>query len=91
MLGYAYGHTPGAALTQNAASCGYIGWRDVITDLGCGQQVAFYGVGLNLSSILTSDLLTRAGIGSTVNPSDLTSTLGIYESLRNVVIGLLKN
>ncbi|KAN0107567.1 inorganic phosphate transporter [Russula decolorans] len=50
-------------------------------------DVAFYGLGLNSSSILTSDLLTRAKIGSTV--TDLTSTLGIYESLHNVVIGSL--
>jgi PHS family inorganic phosphate transporter-like MFS transporter len=53
------------------------------------QQVAFYGLGLNSSSILTSDLLTRAGIGSPVTPSDLTTTLSIYESLHNVVIGSL--
>ena len=59
--------------------------------LTCGrrQQVAFYGIGLNSSSILTSALLTRAGIGSTVTPSDLTSTLGIYKSLHNIVIGSL--
>ncbi|KAI0279763.1 major facilitator superfamily domain-containing protein [Russula aff. rugulosa BPL654] len=52
-------------------------------------DVAFYGLDLNSSSILTSALLTQAGIGSPVTPSDLTSTLGIYESLHNVVIGSL--
>jgi MFS transporter, PHS family, inorganic phosphate transporter len=71
----------------DASPISYIGWRDVITDLCRRQQVAFYGLGLNSSSILTSDLLTRAKIGSTV--TDLTSTLGIYESLHNVVIGSL--
>jgi hypothetical protein len=61
----------------------------VITDLRRRQQVTFYGLGLNSSSILTSDLLIRAGIGSPVTPSDLTTTLNIYESLHNVVIGSL--
>lgn len=53
------------------------------------SQVAFYGLSLNSSSILTSDLLTRAGIGSPVTPWDLTTTLGMSESLHNVVIGSL--
>jgi hypothetical protein len=67
----------------------YIGWRDVITDLHHRQQVAFYGLGLNPSSILTSALLTRAEIGSLVTPSGLASPLGIFESLQNVVMGSL--
>ena len=61
----------------------------MITDLRRRQQVAFYGLGFNSSSILTSDLLSRAGIRSLVNRSDLTTTLGIYGSLYNVVIGSL--
>ena len=73
----------------DASPISYIGWRDVITDMRRRQQVAVYGLGLNSSSILTSDLLTRAGIGSPVNPSDLNSTLGIYQSLQNVVLGTL--
>jgi PHS family inorganic phosphate transporter-like MFS transporter len=73
----------------DASPISYIRWCDVITDLRRRQQVAVYGLGLNSSSILTSDLLSRAGIGSFVTPSDLTSTLGIYESLHNVVIGSL--
>ncbi|KAF8501729.1 general substrate transporter [Russula emetica] len=52
-------------------------------------DVAFYGLGFNSFSILTSSLLTRAGIGSPVTASDLTTTLGIYESLHNVFIGSL--
>ena len=61
----------------------------VITDLRGHQQVALYGLGLNSSSILTLAFLTRAGIGSPVTPSGLTSTLGMCESLHNVVIGSL--
>jgi hypothetical protein len=38
-----------------------LGGAMVITDLRRRQQVAFYGLGLNLPSILTSDLLIRAG------------------------------
>jgi PHS family inorganic phosphate transporter-like MFS transporter len=38
---------------------------------------------------LTSSLLTRAGIGSPVTPSDLAATLGTYESLHSIVIGSL--
>jgi MFS transporter, PHS family, inorganic phosphate transporter len=75
----------------DASPISYVGWRDVITDLRLRQQsqVAFYGLSLNSSSILTSDLLTRAGIGSPVTPWDLTTTLGMSESLHNVVIGSL--
>ena len=70
----------------DASPISYIGWCDVITDLHRRQQVAFYGLGLNSSSILTPALLTRAGIGSLVTPSDLNSTLGIFGSLHNIVI-----
>ncbi|KAF8486181.1 phosphate transporter [Russula ochroleuca] len=49
--------------------------------------VAFYGLGLNSASILTSDLLARAGIGST--QSNPQTTLDIYRSLHTVVIGNL--
>lgn len=73
----------------DASLISYIGWCDALTDLRRCQQVTSYGLGLNSSSILTSDLLTRAGIGSPVTPSDLTTTLGIYESLHNVVMGSL--
>jgi MFS transporter, PHS family, inorganic phosphate transporter len=65
----------------DASPISYIGWRDVITDLRGRQQVAFYGLGLNSSSILTSTLLIRAGI--------VTTTLSICESLHNVVFGSL--
>ena len=58
-----------------------------IANLHRFQQVAFYGLGLNSSSILTSSLLTRAGIGSA--PANLDTTKGIYQSLHNVVIGNL--
>ena len=57
------------------------------TNLDRCQQVAFYGLGLDSSSVLTSALLTRAGIGST--PSNLNTTLGIYQSLHSIVIGSL--
>ncbi|KAH9998817.1 major facilitator superfamily domain-containing protein [Russula compacta] len=50
-------------------------------------DVALYGLGLNLSTILTSSLLTQAGIGDVVDPSELNTTLGIYKSLHNLVIG----
>jgi MFS transporter, PHS family, inorganic phosphate transporter len=73
----------------DASPISYVGWRGVIIDLRRRQQVAFYGLGLNSSSILTPALLTRAGIGSPMTPSDLTTTLGIYESLLNIVIGSL--
>ena len=51
------------------------------------KQIAFYGLGLNSSSILTPTLLTRAGIIST--PPDPTTTLAVYQSLHSVVIGNL--
>jgi len=52
-------------------------------------QVAYYGLGLNLSTILTSSLLIRAGIGEVIGPSELDTTLGVYKTLHNVVIGSL--
>jgi len=52
-------------------------------------NVAFYGLGLNLSSILSSSLLTQAGIGEVITPSELNTALGVYKSLRNDVIGSL--
>ncbi|KAI9460365.1 major facilitator superfamily domain-containing protein [Russula earlei] len=52
-------------------------------------DVAFYGLGLNSSSILTSALLTRAGIGDVIDPSELNTTLGIFKSLHNIAIGSL--
>ena len=65
----------------DASPISYTGWRDVITDPRNRQQVAFYGLGLNSSSILTSTLLIRAEI--------VTTTLSICESLHNVVLGSL--
>jgi PHS family inorganic phosphate transporter-like MFS transporter len=54
------------------------------------QQIAFYGLGLNSSSILSPALLTQAGIGSTTrSPPDPTTTLGIYQSLHSVIVGNL--
>ena len=67
----------------------YFRWRDVISNLRGGQQVVLYGLGLNSSSILSSDLLARVGFGSPVTSSVPTTTLGICESLHNVVIGSL--
>jgi len=52
-------------------------------------QVAFYGLALNSSAILTSSLLTRAGIGEVIDPLELNTTLGVYKALHNVVIGSL--
>lgn len=52
-------------------------------------DVAFYGLGLNLSSILSSTLLTQAGIGEVITPSELNTSLGLYKSLRNEIIGSL--
>jgi len=52
-------------------------------------DVAFYGLGLNSSNILTSTLLTRAGIGEVIDPSELPTTLGVYKSLHNIAIGSL--
>jgi MFS transporter, PHS family, inorganic phosphate transporter len=52
-------------------------------------QVAFYGLGLNSSKILTSALLTRAGIGENIDPSELSTSLGVYKSLRNIAEGSL--
>jgi PHS family inorganic phosphate transporter-like MFS transporter len=64
----------------------FLSRRYAVANLHRRQRVAFYGLGLNLSSILTSDILTRAGIGST--PSEL-PTLCIYQSLNNAAIGSL--
>jgi MFS transporter, PHS family, inorganic phosphate transporter len=52
-------------------------------------QVAFYGLGLNSSKILTSALLTRAGIGENIDSSELSTSLGVYKSLRNIAEGSL--
>jgi PHS family inorganic phosphate transporter-like MFS transporter len=52
-------------------------------------QVAFYSLGLNSSTILTSALLSRAGIGEVIESSQLNTTLGIFKSLRKVAIGSL--
>ncbi|KAH9063955.1 major facilitator superfamily domain-containing protein [Lactarius vividus] len=46
--------------------------------------VAFYGLGLNSSAILTSDVLTNAGIGY-----NTTCTLIMYKTLHNVAEGSL--
>jgi len=52
-------------------------------------DVAYYGLGLNLSAILTSPLLIRAGIGEVIGPSELDTTLGVYKTLHNIIIGSL--
>lgn len=52
-------------------------------------QVAFYGLGLNSPTILSSALLTRAGIGEVIGSSELNTTLGTYKALHNIAIGNL--
>ncbi|KAH9041724.1 phosphate transporter [Lactarius pseudohatsudake] len=47
--------------------------------------VAFYGLGLNSSAILTSDVLTNAGIGYNIT----NSTLVMYKTLHNIAEGSL--
>ncbi|KAH8980885.1 phosphate transporter, partial [Lactarius akahatsu] len=53
--------------------------------------VAFYGLGLNSSAILTSEVLTKAGIGYKIQPGELQSnpTLVMYKTLHNVAEGSL--
>jgi PHS family inorganic phosphate transporter-like MFS transporter len=53
----------------------------------CAVQVAFYGLGLNSAKILTSPLLVLAGIGDKIDPSQLSTSFGIYMTLRNVAVG----
>jgi PHS family inorganic phosphate transporter-like MFS transporter len=50
-------------------------------------DVAFYGLGLNSATILTSQVLTLAGI--TKIHSQINSPSGIYETLHNVSVGNL--
>ncbi|KAH9033451.1 phosphate transporter [Lactarius hengduanensis] len=50
--------------------------------------VAFYGLGLNSSAILTSDVLTKAGIGYKIQPGELQSNV-MYKTLHNVAEGSL--
>ncbi|KAF8273354.1 inorganic phosphate transporter [Lactarius quietus] len=52
-------------------------------------DVAFYGLGLNSAAILTSDVLTRAGIGDQIDESQINTPFGIYKTLRNVAEGNL--
>ncbi|KAH9003091.1 phosphate transporter [Lactarius hatsudake] len=58
-------------------------------------DVAFYGLGLNSSAILTSDVLTKAGIGYKILPEELQGNdplvLGarMYKTLHNVAEGSL--
>ncbi|KAH9052863.1 hypothetical protein EDB83DRAFT_2619290 [Lactarius deliciosus] len=53
--------------------------------------VAFYGLGLNSSAILTSDVLTNAGIGYNITSvdSNSNSTLVMYKTLHNIAEGSL--
>ncbi len=52
-------------------------------------QVAFYGLGLNSTTILTSEVLTLAGIGDQIERSQINTPLGIYKTLHNVAEGNL--
>jgi len=52
-------------------------------------DVAFYGLGLNSAAILTSDVLTLAGIGDQIDKSQINTPFGIYKTLRNVAEGNL--
>jgi MFS transporter, PHS family, inorganic phosphate transporter len=66
-----------------------IGMADLRHHTARFTQVAFYGLGLNSSTILTSALLTRAGIGQMIDSSEISTTLGIYKALHNVAVGSL--
>ncbi|KAN0132904.1 inorganic phosphate transporter [Lactarius tabidus] len=52
-------------------------------------DVAFYGLGLNSATILTSEVLTLAGIGDHIPISQINSPLGKYKTLHNVAEGSL--
>jgi PHS family inorganic phosphate transporter-like MFS transporter len=52
-------------------------------------DVAFYGLGLNSATILTSEVLTRAGIGDRIDNSQINTPMGIYTTLHNVSFGNL--
>ena len=52
-------------------------------------QVAFYGLGPNSATILTSEVLTLAGIGDHIPIPQINSPLGIYKTLHNVAEGNL--
>lgn len=52
-------------------------------------QVAFYGLGLNSATILTSEVLTLAGIGDHIPISQINSPVGKYKTLHNVAEGNL--
>ncbi|KAH9003090.1 major facilitator superfamily domain-containing protein [Lactarius hatsudake] len=53
--------------------------------------VAFYGLGLNSSAILTSNVLTNAGIGYNITSveSNSNSTMVMYKTLHNIAEGSL--
>ena len=55
-------------------------------------QVAFYGLGPNSATILTSEVLTLAGIGDHIPTSQINSPLGRYKTLHvaegNLVVSL---
>jgi MFS transporter, PHS family, inorganic phosphate transporter len=52
-------------------------------------QVAFYGLALNSSRLLSSPLLAQVGIGAEISQSELNTSLGIYKWLCNVAVGSL--
>jgi PHS family inorganic phosphate transporter-like MFS transporter len=52
-------------------------------------DVAFYGLGLNSATILTSEVLTLAGIGDHIPISQINSPVGKYKTLHNVAEGNL--
>ena len=74
----------------DASAISFIKRSHATANLHHRQQIAFYGLGLNSSSILSPVLLTQAGIGSTTrSPPNPTTTLGIYQSLHSVIVGNL--
>ncbi|KAH9033449.1 hypothetical protein EDB84DRAFT_1561671 [Lactarius hengduanensis] len=66
-------------------------WSNLNFDWSGILVVAFYGLGLNSSAILTSDVLTNAGIGYNITSveSNSNSTLVMYKTLHNIAEGSL--
>jgi MFS transporter, PHS family, inorganic phosphate transporter len=52
-------------------------------------QVAFYGLALNSSRLLSSPLLARAGVGVEISQPEFSTSLGTYKWLHNVAVGSL--
>ncbi|KAH9972153.1 major facilitator superfamily domain-containing protein [Lactifluus volemus] len=85
------------AVGQHVQVCGdfmqYFGqWRNFWRLFGVAYSwfaVAFYGLALNSSRLLSSPLLAQLGIGAEISQSELNTSLGLYKWLRNVAVGSL--